>query len=116
MLSKAVLFAPDHDDPRAQSPPFCLSFAGTTIRSPLKTILGLCVLKWRDKNGSFFHFCLCGDLHEIGLFWEARGRRFHTVLHKLQRKGFFVPTGYRDAKNVIFSSNSGKRRLFMKGK
>ena len=78
--------------------------------------LGLRILKWRDKNGSFFHFCLCGNLLEFGLLKGARGKRCHTILSKLQRKGFFVLTRYKDAKNNIFSSNSGKRRLFMKGK
>ena len=50
--------------------------------------LGLRVLKWLDKNGSFFHFCLFGNLHEIGLLKEARGKRCYTILSKLKLKGF----------------------------
>ena len=78
--------------------------------------LALRVLKWQDKNRTFFHFCLCGNLHEIGLIKEAHGKRCQTILSKLQRQGFFVVTRNIDAKNSIFSSNSGKRRLFLKGK
>ena len=55
-------------------------------------------------------------MQEIGLLKEARGKRCHTVLLKLQRKGFSVLKRYKDAKNNIFPSNSVKRRLFMKGK
>ena len=40
----------------------------------------------------------------------------HTILSKLQRKRFLVLKRYKDAKNNIFSSNSVKRHLFMKGK
>ena len=64
----------------------------------------------------FCHFCLCDNLHEIGLSKGVRGKRCHTIFSKLQRKGFFVLKRYKDAKNNISSSNSGKRRLFMKGK
>ena len=49
---------------------------------------------------------LCGNMQEIGLLKEARGKRCHTFLSKLQRKGFLVLKRYRDAKNNIFSSNS----------
>ena len=72
------------------------------------------------KNGEikreFLPFCLCGNMQEIGLLKEARGKRYHTILTKLQRKGFLVVKRYRDAKNNIFSSNSVKRCLFMGGK
>ena len=63
-----------------------------------------------------FATCLCGNSHEIGLLKEVRGKRCHTVFSKLLRKGFFVLTRSKGAKNNIFSSNSGKRHLFMKGK
>ena len=50
-----------------------------------KTVfLSLRVLKWPDKSGSFCHFCLCGNLQEIGLLREARDKRCHTTLTKLQ--------------------------------
>ena len=50
-----------------------------------KTVfLSLRVLKWPEKNDSFFHFCLCGNLREIGLLKEARDQRCHTTLSKLQ--------------------------------
>ena len=70
----------------------------------------------RYKNGSCWPFCLCGNMQEIGLLEEARGKRCHTILSKLQRKGFLVLKRYRDAKNNIFSSNSVKRCLFKEGK
>ena len=72
--------------------------------------------KWRDKNGSFWPFCLCGNMQGIGLLKEARSKRCHTTVSKLQGKGFLVLKRYKDAKTNIFSSNSGKRRLCMKGK
>ena len=55
-------------------------------------------------------------MQEIALLKKTRGKRFHTILNKLQRKGFLVLKRYKDAKNNLFSSNSGKRRFFMKGK
>ena len=48
--------------------------------------------------------CLCGNLLEIRLLKGTRGKRCHTILIKLQRKGFFVVIRYKDAKNNIFSS------------
>ena len=68
------------------------------------------------QNRSFWPFCLCGNIQEIGLLKEARGKRCHTILSELQRKGFLVLKCDKDAKNNIFSSNSVKRRLLMKGK
>ena len=55
-------------------------------------------------------------MQEIGLLKEACGKRCHTILSKLQQKGFLDVKCYKGVKNDIFSSNSGKRRLFMKGK
>ena len=55
-------------------------------------------------------------MQEIGLLKEARGKRCHTILSKLKRKGFLVLKRYKDAKNNIFSSKSVKRCLFMKRK
>ena len=55
-------------------------------------------------------------MQEIGLLKEARGKRCHTILSKLQQKEFLVLKRYRDAKNNIFSVNSVKRCLFMEGK
>ena len=55
-------------------------------------------------------------MQEIELLKEARGKLCHTILSKLQLKGFLDLKRYKDAKNNIFSSNSVKRRLFMKGK
>ena len=55
-------------------------------------------------------------MQEIGLLKEARGKRYHTILSKLQLKGFLDLKRYKDAKNNIFSSNSVKRCLFMKEK
>ena len=70
----------------------------------------------KTKTAVFSTFVYVVNLLEIGLLNGARGKSCHTILSKLQRKGFFVVTRYKDAKNNIFSSNSGKRRLFMKGK
>ena len=55
-------------------------------------------------------------MQEIGILKEARGKRCHTILSKLQGKGFLVLKCYRDAKNNTFSSNSVKRCLFMEEK
>ena len=57
-----------------------------------------------------------GTLQEIGLLKKVRGKRFYTILSKQQQKGFSVLKHYKDAKSSIFSPNSGKRHLFMKGK
>ena len=54
------------------------------------------------KNNSFWqYFCLCGDMQEIGVLKKARGKRCHTILSKLQHKGFSVLKHYKDAKNSI---------------
>ena len=55
--------------------------------------------KWRDNNGSFWPFRLCGNMQGTGLLKEARGKRCHTTVSKLQRKGFLVLKRYKDAKN-----------------
>ena len=55
-------------------------------------------------------------MQEIGLLKEARGKRYHTILSKLRGKGSLVLKRSKDAKTNIFPSNSGKRRLPMKGK
>ena len=74
------------------------------------------MFKNSDTKTAVFGLFVCGNMQEIGLLKEARGKRCHTVLIKLQRKGFLVLKRYKDAKNNIFPSNSLKRRLFMKGK
>ena len=76
------------------------------------------MFKYGQSKTAVFHwpFCLCGNMQEIGLLKEACGKRCHTILSKLQRKGFLVLKRYRDAKNNIFSSNLVKRCLFMEGK
>ena len=43
--------------------------------------------------------CLCGNMQEIGLLKEARGKRCHTIVRKPQRKGFLVLKRYKDEKN-----------------
>ena len=49
-------------------------------------------------------------MQEIGLKKEARGKRFHTILSKLQRKGFLVCTWKRNfslcKKEVTVPKNS----------
>ena len=63
--------------------------------------------------GPFVYVVIC---KKVGLLKEAPGKRCHTILSKLQQKEVLVVKRYKDAKNNIFSSNSVKRCLFMKGK
>ena len=63
--------------------------------------------------GPFVYVIIC---KELGFLKEARSKRCHTTVSKLQRNGCFVLKRYKDAKNYLISSNSGKRRLCIKGK
>ena len=51
--------------------------------------LGCMFKKRQDKNNSFWHFCLCGNMQEIGLLKKVCGKRCHTILNKNHQKAIF---------------------------